>query len=168
MKRIITVLLILVFTFTFAGCAKQVSQNLEPTTMSAVGDKECTKSIADIYMDIVGLVKSEDFLEVDSARISELYDIDSTLVKETYIATFTVPDAAFPGQIVLVEAVDEAAAELIVEKLNAKLADIKTQAESYDPVSAKLAAECEVLSSNNKVALFFTDKYDEMAKAFFG
>lgn len=168
MRRIIAVVLALTLIFAFAGCAKVVDYNSKEVTMSVESDKKVsTRSIADIYMDIVSLAKGEDFMEVDSARITELYDIDAALVKETYMASFGITDAAFPGQIVLVDAVDEASAEKVKDKLDAKLADIKSQAESYDPVSSKLADECEVLISGTKVAFFFTDKYSEMEKAFF-
>lgn len=167
MKKIIAVVLCLTIVFAFTACVSRPVQTVEATTISEKSNRVSTKSVADIYMDIVSLVKSDDFLEVDSARITELYDIEAGLVAETYIATFTIPDAAFPGQIVLVEAVDEASAEKIKDKLDVKLADIKSQAESYDPVSSKLADECEVLCSGKNVAFFFTDKYSDMEKAFF-
>lgn len=106
-----------------------------------------------------------DVLPVETAALENIYGIQADQVKNS--ASFNASSgAAFPQEIVMIEAVDETAAADIAQKLEGRLATIAEQAASYEPDSKALAEKCKVVTKGVYVGLFFSSHYDAMVSAF--
>ena len=104
---------------------------------------------------------------MDLSALSSVYGLQAGQVADA--AGFTAMSGrALPEEVVLVQAVDEAAAGEIYGQLANHLKNIEetASANNYEPESAALALRCQVVSSGNYVALFFTEHYDDMVAAF--
>ena len=102
---------------------------------------------------------------VETDGLSRQYGISADQVASS--ASFSAPsNGAFPQEIVMVEAKDEAAAADIKAKLDSRLKNIADQAASYDPDSLALAEKCQVVSDGVYVGMFFSAQYDTMVSIF--
>ena len=75
-------------------------------------------------------------------------------------------ETAFLAEVVMVQAVDEAAAADVAAKLEARLGAIAEQAASYDAESLALAESCDVVVSGVYVGMFFTEHSEDMVADF--
>ena len=157
MKRIIAVILALTLCFCLAACSKGGS-----------GEKEESKNkdINAIYTQIYELVKDNDAIELKAERIPELYGIDATDIKAAKGVSFTITDAAFPGEAIIIEAPSKTAAYKVATALQQHRTDILNQSESYDKISHSIALESNIITEGNYVAFFFSDQHAEMEEIF--
>lgn len=77
-------------------------------------------------------------------------------------ACFTAPGEVFDDEIYMLKATDTANADIIAEKLQARLDELKKQTQNYSPESAAVLEGCEVLRNGNYVALFFSSGREPM------
>ncbi|MBQ7341448.1 MAG: DUF4358 domain-containing protein [Oscillospiraceae bacterium] len=133
-------------------------------SLVACGVEPAKKDIAAIKEQIITDLAIEGAMDIPSERLLDLYGIDAASVKTS--ACFITMGGAFPDEIVMVEAVDTAAAKEIVQKLETRLADVTNQAQNYDAESFALFQKCKVQSSGVYVALFISAKATEMQKLF--
>ncbi|MCD8048683.1 MAG: DUF4358 domain-containing protein [Clostridia bacterium] len=111
--------------------------------------------------EMISSLELTDVAEIGASRLLDLYGIKSEWVKTS--ASFAAASgAAFPMEIIMIEAVDEDAAEQIYEKLKTRVSDIYEQASSYDPDSAALAKKCPVSKDGVYVSMLFSEKYADM------
>ncbi len=160
MKRIIAVILALTLCLCFAACSKGGSEG---------GDKEASKgkNIDAIYTEVYELVKDSDAKELKTEKISEIYSIDMTDIKNAKGVSFTINDkASFPGEAIIIEAPTKTAAYKVATALQQHRTDILNQSETYDSVVHNLAMECDVLVDGNYVAFFLADQHADMEAAF--
>jgi hypothetical protein len=157
MKRIIAVILALTLCLCLAACSKGGS-----------GEKEESKNkdINAIYTQIYELVKDNDAIELKAERIPELYGIDATDIKAAKGVSFTITDAAFPGEAIIIEAPSKTAAYKVATALQQHRTDILNQSESYDKISHSIALESNIITEGNYVAFFFSDQHAEMEEIF--
>ena len=106
-----------------------------------------------------------DYIDVPAENLAGVYNLDAAQIVNA-AAFNAMAGGAFPEEVVMVQAVDEAAAAAIAGQLEARLASIAEQAASYDPVSLELAENCAVVTSGVYVGLFFSSHYDAMVAAF--
>lgn len=109
---------------------------------------------------IITIVGVADPLDVPTSRLSSLYGIDSSLVKQS--ACFVTIEGAFPDEIVMIEAVNEEAANSIKALLNNRLAEVKEQSKSYDAENYALAQQCSVDKKGLFVTMFLTPQHANM------
>ena len=106
-----------------------------------------------------------DSVNVDVEGLQSAYQIDPETVAN--VGAFNATSgAAFPQEVVMVQAVDETAAADIAKKLEGRLSNIAEQAASYDPDSQALAEKCKVVTDGVYVGMFFSEHYDTMVSAF--
>ncbi|MGN0452787.1 MAG: DUF4358 domain-containing protein [Ruminococcus sp.] len=147
MKRIISVLLLTIFFFAFAGCTDVIS---EPKDITAIKER------------IITDLSIEGSMDLASSRLLDLYGIDeSDMTKQE---SFVTMDGIFPDEVIMVEAKDSACADKVEEKLSNRLEEVKVQSQSYDAENYAVAQECKVLREGNTVALFLSPKHAEMEK----
>ena len=121
MKRIIAGLLILILVFSMTACAGDSVQ----------------VDITQVKNTILTELQVIDPLELPTAQLQDLYGISPEMVKTS--ACFITMGGAFPDEIIMVEAVDAAAAKEIAAKLDAKrIADAKVVLEKDASVMEKL------------------------------
>lgn len=109
---------------------------------------------------IITIVGVADPLDVPTSRLSSLYGIDASLVKQS--ACFVTIEGAFPDEIVMIEAVNEDAASSIKALLNNRLAEVKEQSKSYDAENYALAQQCSVDKKGLFVTMFLTPQHANM------
>lgn len=181
MKRLaslVAVVLTLTMVLSLAACGSDEttpdSTDTEDTTQSQTTEDtqgtETTEPAAGV--DLAALrtqfatdYKLTDVLDVETEGLNNLYGITADQVASS--ASFNAASgAAFPQEIVMIQAVDEAAAADIAGKLESRLSNIAEQAASYDPESLELAENCPVVTDGVYVGMFFSSHYDDMAAAF--
>ena len=109
---------------------------------------------------IIAIVGISDPLDVPTSRLSSLYGIESSLVKQS--ACFVTIEGAFPDEIVMIEAANEEAANTIKSLLNNRLAEVKEQSKSYDAENYALAQQCSVDKKGLFVTMFLTPQHANM------
>lgn len=178
MKRFATltaVLLSLVLVLSLAACGgEETTETTEtdPATQTETQEPAGTDTDTTGAVDLAALREKmvadyqlTDVLEVETAALETAYGISADLVKSS--ASFNAASgAAFPQEIVMVEAADENAAAQVAEKLTNRLSSIAEQAASYDPDSLALAEKCTVVTDGVYVGMFFSTNYDGMVADF--
>lgn len=146
MKKIICLLLALMLML--AGC----------------GQEAITKDLTAIKGSILSQLEIADAMNLPAERLLDLYGIEAAQIKTS--ACFITMGGAFPDEIVMVEAVDAAAAKTVSQKLEARLADVKNQAQNYDAESYALLEKCKVTTTGTYVTLFISAKSEAMQSIF--
>jgi len=148
MKRLLAALLALVLVLSLAAC----------------GGKPVTVDITQVKETILKDLAVVDPLDLPVERLQDLYGITQDKVKVS--ACFITMGGAFPDEIIMLEAVDTAAAGEIAQKLEARLADVKNQAQNYDAESFALLEKCKVRTTGVYVTLFISALSGEMQTIF--
>ena len=181
MKRLaslVAVVLTLTMVLSLAACGSDEttpdSTDTEDTTQSQTTEDtqgtETTEPAAGVDLAALRTQFATDYeltdvLEVETEGLNNLYGITADQVASS--ASFNAASgAAFPQEIVMIQAVDEAAAADIAGKLESRLSNIAEQAASYDPESLELAENCPVVTDGVYVGMIFSSHYDDMAAAF--
>lgn len=132
--------------------------------LSGCGAEPVTKDITAIKDTILSQLQITDAMDLPAERLLDLYGIETAQIKTS--ACFITMGGAFPDEIVMVEATDAAAAKAVAEKLNARLADVKNQAQNYDAESYALLGKCKVTTTGTYVTLFISAKSEAMQSIF--
>lgn len=114
-----------------------------------------------VRADIISQLSISDPLNLETDALMNLYGIDASLVAQS--ASFVTMSGTFPDEVILVEAVDEAAAATIQEKLQNRLNEVLVQSETYDPENYKAAQSCQVRVNGLYVSLILSPKQADMA-----
>ncbi len=136
----------------------------EETEKPAPADGAPAVDLNNVLNAIISGVGASDPLIVPAARLSDLYGIDASLVKQA--ASYVTIEGAFPDEIVIVEAVSSDAADEIQQLLGNRLSEVKEQSESYDPENYALAQKCKVGRKGNFVSLFLAPEHAKMDEIF--
>ena len=148
MKKVFSV--IAVFTLCFAlltGCGSKT------VNLSEVMDK--------INSDFSLSLKTLD----DAEKLDQYYSIKSEDVKQFAAEIDSNNDA--PVEIVLVEAVDAAAADRVESALTTRYNAIISQYSSYTPEKLSAAQACKVTKDGNYVTMIVAEEGPEMLEIFY-
>ena len=180
MKRVFSLLmalLALTMMLTLTACGGDEAEEApapEQTETVEPGTEEGSEveSGATVEVDLAALMAQmisdagiADYMEVPAENLSNVYGIDAAQVVNA-AAFNAMTGGAFPEEVVMVQAVDEAAAADIAAKMEGRLTAIADQAASYDPASLELAENCDVVTCGVYVGMFFSNHYDAMVSAF--
>ena len=132
--------------------------------LSGCGQEAVTKDLTAIKDSILSQLEIADAMNLPAERLLDLYGIEAAQIKTS--ACFITMGGAFPDEIVMVEAVDAAAAKEVTQKLEARLADVKNQAQNYDAESYALLEKCKVTTTGTYVTLFISAKSEAMQSIF--
>lgn len=105
-----------------------------------------------------------DATDLAADRLESLYGIAAEDVKDS--ACFLSMGAAFPDEVIMIEATDAAAAARIAEKLNVHMDELRVQAQNYDAQSYALFEKCKVMTSGMYVTLFCSPKTEQLQSMF--
>lgn len=134
--------------------------------MAACGETSVSVDLEQVKGQMMEALAAGDPLEVPAERLTDLYTIAAEDVKAS-VCLITM-GGAFPDEIIVVEAVDSAAAQRIAEKLENRLADVTNQAQNYDAESFALLKQCKVNRAGNYVTLFISAKSAQLQTIFDG
>lgn len=112
--------------------------------------------------DIINKLSVQNPLKIETPALNNLYGIGADLVAQS--ASFVTMSGTFPDEIILVEAVDEAAAETIRSCLQKRLEEVLVQSETYDAENHAAALECQVVVNGLYVSLILSPKQAEMCE----
>lgn len=135
--RIITVLLIV----GLAGCGKTAGK-----TVNLV--------LSEVRTAMIDAQGTEEAYLLDTDALLNLYGIREEDVAQS--ASYVTMSGTFPDEIILVEAVDEAAAERIAASLETRLNEVMIQSETYDPDNYKAAQACKVETNGLYISLILS------------
>ena len=110
---------------------------------------------------IDGLEIAEPFL-LDTDALLNLYGIEGAWVAQS--ASFATMSGTFPDEVVLVEALDEAAAASVAQCLQSRLDEVLVQSKSYDADNYAAAQACQVRCDGLYVSLLLSPKQAEMTE----
>lgn len=150
MKKFLTVFLCALMALSLAACG----QNAKQIDLAQVRDK------------IVADCAITDPIMLTNDHLLNLYGIDAADVKQS--ACCITMTGIFPDEVLMLEAVDSAAAARIAEKLNNRLTEVKNQSASYDPENYAIAQQCAVTTNGNYLALFISAKHPQMTEIYNG
>ncbi len=159
MKKICV--LALTFVLLFCACGKNdVGSSSSGASGAQAESAEEALSLASVQEEIISTLKITEYTDIAPERLLDLYGIDTTDISQS--ASFTIMSGAYPYEAVMVQAVDEAAAGRISEKLQTRLADLQNQYKDYDAESYKMAQECTVNTDGLVVSLFLSPDHEKM------
>lgn len=174
MKRFLTLLMALTMLMALAACGGDDTPETDPSgessqteTQDPVTEPAAGVDLEALKAQMLSDAGITDYIDVPAENLSGVYGIDAAQVVSA-AAFNAMTGGAFPEEVVMVQATDEAAAADVAAKLEAKLDSIAQQAASYDPDSLELAENCDVVTDGVYVGLFFTQHYDAMVSAFQG
>ncbi len=140
LKKTMALLLCLMLVFSFAACGQDTPAEVD---LAAVKAK--------LYSDI----PVTEPIELSADRLTSLYGIAADSVAQN--ESFLVMSDIFPAEIIMIKAVDTAAANDVAAKLQTRLDNLKVQSQSYDAESYAIAQACTVMQDGVYVAMFFSE-----------
>lgn len=177
MKKLLAVLMILTMVLSLVACGSseepETTAEEQNVVTEAAEENAETKAkpqsngpvdVVKVKDDMLAKFEIADAIELNEDLLLNQYGITAEQVLAQ--GSFIVSTGLFPAEIVMVEAVDEAAAEQVAEKLNTRLDSLKAQSKSYDPESYEIAQACQVLTEGNYVAMFFSEDGAEMEELY--
>ena len=179
MKRVFALLMALMaltMMLTLTACggdepeetpAPEQTETVDPGTEEGTEGTEpaAGADLAGLMSQMIADAGIADYIEVPAENLTNVYGIDAAQVVSA-AAFNAMTGGAFPEEVVMVQAVDEAAAADMAAKLEGRLTTIADQAASYDPASLELAENCDVVTCGVYVGMFFSNHYDAMVSAF--
>ena len=153
MKKVLFIIASLVLcTLMLAGCGTETP----PATKDVV-----------LY-DVLSEINTEFFDDGNNMKLIETsdklelyYDIAPADVAD-FAAEVSKNSATEIDEVVLIKAVDEAAAKRVAEKLELRLQAQKDLCASYSPELLAIAEKCSVTTNGLYVSLIVTENYDEV------
>ena len=96
----------------------------------------------------------------DTDGLHRYYQIEANQVKQ-FAAELTANASSY-NEVVIVEAVDQSAADAVETQLNARRRSQLSTAKSYDAEQVSMIEGCEVKTNGNFVYLVIGDQYDKI------
>ena len=137
------------------------NQPADPQPETPPAESGTSVDLSAVRADIISQLSIADPLNLETDALLNLYGIDASLVAQS--ASFVTMSGTFPDEVILVEAVDEAAAATIQEKLQNRLNEVLVQSETYDPDNYQAAQSCQVRVNGLYVSLILSPKQADMA-----
>jgi len=125
---------------------------------------ETDVALKDVRQKILDKCEITDSMFVETEGLPRLYNIDAGKVKQS--ASFVTMSGTFPHEVIMIEAVDDSAAEEIVSLLENRLSEVKIQSQSYDAKNYALALECKVVKNGNFLSLFLSPDHKEITSVY--
>lgn len=166
----VALLLTLLCLGSFVSCGGDSDDPSAATTTEKSKDEnpQTPRSIdvAALKDEIIADLQVTDSVDIAADLLLDLYGIAAEDVAEA--SGYMTMDGVFPDEVIMVKAVDDAAAGRIADALNRRLEEVKIQSENYDPENYALAQKCKVQSEGVYVVMFLSPHYDRMTELFEG
>ena len=156
MKKTVAIVVCLMLALLACGCSNNSSN-------ASLSSDEGLKAIMQSIKDQITL--SDDMMTVsDSSKLLDYYGIESSTVKDFQVMMNS--SGVEQDEIVMIEAIDEDSANIIAEKLNARLEDKKNQMKNYLPDQYAMLQKCSVEQKGLYVYMFLSDDAKTMQNIF--
>lgn len=133
---------------------------LKEAAAEADPEAPASVSLADVRSKIVSDLGISDYMEITTSRMLDLYGIQEADLAQS--GSFATMSGVFPGEVVLVEAVDKDAAARVAGLLQARLDELLNQYKTYDAETYALAEACTVDTNGNFVSMLLSPEGSKM------
>ncbi len=150
MKKFLSIVLVLATVLAFAACGKKA---VEPTA-----------ALINIYNEIAKTISMDyEKFELSADDMIDYYGIESAKISELV----AVQDACgYKDEIVMIKAVDEAAAQEIASLLNEHIDYQKESMQNYDAAQFEILGKSKVDVKGQYVAMFISSSQDKMLEIY--
>ncbi len=162
MKRFTALLLGLVLLLSACGGNSEDSKAGSDAVDGASAGETSSVSLAEVQKGIISSLGIKEYSEIEPGRLLNLYGIEEADLTQS--AAFVTMSGTFPHEAVMVEAIDEAAAGRVAEKLQNRLDEVCNQYKDYDAENYDMAKACSVDTDGLVVSLFLSPDHAEMSK----
>lgn len=119
-------------------------------------------SLAGIREKMVTDLGISDYMELSADRLLDLYGIQEADYVQS--GSFATMSGAFPGEVILLEAADDAAAKRIAEHLQTRLDEVLNQYKTYDAATYALAEACTIDTDGRVVSMLLSPEREDLRK----
>lgn len=147
-----------------ASIPSEVSAQPEPSPAAteAPAEQATTVSLTDIRDKMLSDLGISDYMEMSSSQLLNLYGIQEADVAQS--GSFATMSGAFPGEVILLEATDAAAAGRIAAALQNRLNEVLNQYKTYDAATYALAEACTIDTDGKIVSMLLSPEREGMLK----
>lgn len=124
------------------------------------GKEEVAVDLTDVRGAMLEVQAPDEPWLLETDALKNLYGIEADDVQQS--ASYVTMSGTFPDEIILVQAVDEKAAERIQSALKARLSEVMVQSQSYDPDNYVAAQKCTVTVNGTYVALILSPEQESL------
>ncbi len=161
MKKLLSILLVLVFALSFAACSQEADKSGDSNTADSSSEGV---SISDIGAKIVKDVNVAEAKELDKDMVSGAYGINADDIADC--SCYQGSGTVFPDEIVIIKAKDDTAASSIKTSLETYLGDLQDQSKDYGSEEDKYALDCGVFEEGDIIAMFISADHAQMEQIF--
>jgi len=129
-------------------------------------EKDMQVSLEEVRAAILDQLSINDPLLLETDMLEGLYGITADMLKQS--ASFVTMSGTFPDEVILTEAVDDAAAEAVAAALQKRLDEVMVQSKTYDAENYEAAQQCKVSRNGLFVALILSPKQGDMVSVYEG
>lgn len=152
MKQRIVMMILAVLMFGLVGCSK----NEEPVSVD----------LTEVRSALISAQGTNEAYLLETDALKNLYGIEAEDVRQS--ASYATMAGTFPDEVILVQAVDEKAAERIQTSLETRLDEVKVQSQTYDPENYAAAMACSVSVDGTYVALILSPQQELLQEVYDG
>ncbi len=153
-KKLMALAVALIIAIAVCGCGENTSSMADGASLEAV-----MNSIKE------QITMSDDMMTVsDPSKLLDYYGIDSSKVDDFQVMMNS--SGVEQDEIVMIKAIDDAAAQEISEKLGARLEDKKSQMKNYIPEQYAMLEKCSVQQKGLYVYMFLSEDAKTMESIF--
>lgn len=134
--------------------------------LTACGSKEVTVDLNEVRAEMLETQNPEEPWMLETDALKNLYGIEAEDVAQS--ASYVTMSGTFPDEVILVQAVDEKAAERIQSALSARLSEVMVQSQNYDPDNYAAAQKCTVSVAGTYVALILSPDQESLRSVYDG
>lgn len=138
------------------------AQTESPAATEAPAEQAAAVSLTDIRDKMLSGLGISDYMEISPSRLLDLYGIQEADVAQS--GSFATMSGAFPGEVILLEATDDAAAERIAAALQTRLNEVLNQYKTYDAATYALAEACTIDTDGKVVSMLLSPERDGLLK----
>lgn len=152
MKQRIVTMILAVLMFGLVGCSK----NAETVSVD----------LTEVRSALISAQGTNEAYLLETDALKNLYGIEAEDVQQS--ASYATMAGTFPDEVILVQAVDEKAAERIQTSLETRLDEVKVQSQTYDPENYAAAMACSVRVDSTYVALILSPQQELLQEVYDG
>lgn len=138
------------------------AQTESPAATEVPAEQPAATSLIDIRDKMLSDLGISDYMEISPSRLLDLYGIQEADVAQS--GSFATMSGAFPGEVILLEATDEAAAGRIAAALQNRLNEVLNQYKTYDAETYALAEACTIDTDGKIVSMLLSPEREGMLK----
>ncbi len=145
---------------TTAPLQKDTEETVSQTETAAVQKEETSKTMQEIYEEIIETVEQPEMVTLNDNYIANYYGIDLSLLEDYLFAS--AEDVIYADMIVLMKVKEESSAQTMKDSLDTMVTQKKLELENYLPEQFQIVEKSEVVVTGSYVYLVISEKAEEI------